>query len=223
MEQFAEPVERFFSIRAFGFEDHFTATIEIRAEHVQNAARGESLAVLANAYHGAEFLRGSHKLGGGPRVKPVLVEDCHFPLQHHVQNWRSSGCRNPFAEHSMLDVRLRMVSDTNRFWRHTMKKPVLFAALLIIAGSAIAEDFVAPRQSRKRIPPSDESVQSNPVQGAIPQAVRTGRPLNLINPFAPKSYGTGVAFVSHLQADPFVQPGVQARRAVAFKLFAFEF
>jgi hypothetical protein len=104
-----------------------------------------------------------------------------------------------------------------------MKKQILFTFVFLLAASVLAEDFVAPRQRKRRAPDSENPTVSNPVQGAIPQAIRTGRPLNLVNPFAPKIYGTGAAFVYHVPHDPFVPPPPQGKRATGFKLFSFEF
>lgn len=104
-----------------------------------------------------------------------------------------------------------------------MKKQILFASVFLIAASAFAEDFVAPRQGRRRMQDSENVLPASPVQGAIPQALRTGRPWNAVNPFAPKSYGNGAAFVYHAANDPFVPPPAHGRRATGIKLFSFEF
>ena len=42
--------------------------------------------------------------------------------------------------------------------------------------------------------------------GVIPRAVRSGSPLQMINPFAPASYGGGQEVANHAPADPYGKP-----------------
>ena len=42
--------------------------------------------------------------------------------------------------------------------------------------------------------------------GVIPRAIRSGSPLQMINPFAPASYGGGQQVANHAPADPYGKP-----------------
>lgn len=42
--------------------------------------------------------------------------------------------------------------------------------------------------------------------GVIPRAIRSGSPLQMINPFAPASYGGGQEVANHAPADPYAKP-----------------
>ena len=54
------------------------------------------------------------------------------------------------------------------------------------------------------------------VDGSVVRAVRSGQPLQMVNPFAPASYGDGSDMVRHESDDP-------EQRPRGFKLLAFEF
>ena len=52
--------------------------------------------------------------------------------------------------------------------------------------------------------------------GVVPRAIRSGSPLQMINPFAPASYGSGADTVRHETNDPY-------GRAQGIKLVSIEF
>ena len=72
-------------------------------------------------------------------------------------------------------------------------KTCLIATLLIAAAVTpvvAAETFVAPvtpKRQRHRPPPP---ISKPDVDGVIPRAVRGGNPLQMLNPRAPRKYGT---------------------------------
>ncbi|HWM25330.1 MAG TPA: hypothetical protein VNP98_10930 [Chthoniobacterales bacterium] len=79
-------------------------------------------------------------------------------------------------------------------------KTYLIAALLIAAAVTpvvAAETFVAPatakKQQRQRQAPP---VYKRAVDGVIPRAFRGGNPLQMLNPRAPRKYGTSMEAVS---------------------------
>ncbi len=81
-----------------------------------------------------------------------------------------------------------------------MKKiiPILVAiGALTYAGAVSAQEvvFVKPAvepSNRKRIEPKEPKIdEGSRTGGVIPRAVRSGNPLQLINPFAPAKYGNG--------------------------------
>ena len=47
-----------------------------------------------------------------------------------------------------------------------------------------------------------------PKEGAVQMAIRTGRPIQLINPAAPAQYGSGQEHVTHDQKDPGKPKGI---------------
>ncbi len=53
-------------------------------------------------------------------------------------------------------------------------------------------------------------------EGVVPRAVRSGQPLQMINPFAPAAYGNGQDVVRREPTDPYARPQ-------GIKLVAFEF
>lgn len=63
--------------------------------------------------------------------------------------------------------------------------------------------FVAPR-----LPGANTSIApvTPPTGGAIPRAVRSGNPLQLLNPLAPAEYGSGHDVVRHDDDDPYQRP-----------------
>ncbi len=42
--------------------------------------------------------------------------------------------------------------------------------------------------------------------GVLPRAIRSGSPLQMINPFAPASYGSGQEVARHEPSDPYAKP-----------------
>jgi hypothetical protein len=83
--------------------------------------------------------------------------------------------------------------------RNTMKT-YLIAALLIAAAvtSVVAETntFVAPVTPKKQRERPAPPIYKRVVDGVIPRAVRGGNPLQMINPRAPRKYGTSLEAVS---------------------------
>jgi hypothetical protein len=109
-----------------------------------------------------------------------------------------------------------------------MKKALLIsliagAAAFATTGGAHAQDFVAPLRGTKQVttPPESRRVIR---EGGLNRAVRTGNPAQMLNPFAPRQYGTGEEFVEYRQDDPFLRPRDPSREhPIALRLLAFEF
>ena len=57
-------------------------------------------------------------------------------------------------------------------------------------------------------PRSPQAAPLVPTEGAIQEAVRTGRPLQMINPFAPVRYGSGHEHASHDPQNPGKPKGI---------------
>jgi hypothetical protein len=85
-------------------------------------------------------------------------------------------------------------------------KTYLIAALLIAAAVTpvvAAETFTAPVTDKKpRHRPAPPISQKTEVDGVIPRAIRGGNPLQMLNPRAPRKYGTSQEAVSYDQNDP---------------------
>jgi len=78
-------------------------------------------------------------------------------------------------------------------------KTYLIAALLIAATAtpvAVAETFVAPATPRKQSQRPAPPISKRDVDGVIPRAFRGGNPLQMLNPRAPRKYGTSQEAVS---------------------------
>jgi hypothetical protein len=78
-------------------------------------------------------------------------------------------------------------------------KTYLIAALLIAATVTpvvAAETFVAPVTPKKQRHRSAPPIYKRDVDGVIPRAVRGGNPLQMLNPNAPRKYGTSMEAVS---------------------------
>ena len=66
-------------------------------------------------------------------------------------------------------------------------------------------------QGRVQKPPVNDrpgAVPFVPTEGAVQVAIRTGRPIQLINPAAPAQYGSGQEHVAHDQKDPGKPKGI---------------
>jgi hypothetical protein len=72
-------------------------------------------------------------------------------------------------------------------------KAYLFALLLGL-GSAAAQEFVAPPGRQREIVPVVEAPK--PTIEGIVKEVFTRKPWQAVNPFAPKTYGSGGKYVS---------------------------
>jgi hypothetical protein len=102
-----------------------------------------------------------------------------------------------------------------------MKKTLLTILLLSTAAPVFAQTFVAPM---RRVPPPRDArvIQNRPTEGAIQRGVRRGNPLQMVNPFAPREYGSGTDFVS-TQRDPFQHPYGSVVRPTGVRLVTVEF
>jgi len=72
-----------------------------------------------------------------------------------------------------------------------MKKELLIMSLVLAGGSLFAQDFTA---RQRPVPPTRKApgiVTHRAVDGAVQKAVRSGNPLQMVNPFAPQEYGDG--------------------------------
>lgn len=106
-----------------------------------------------------------------------------------------------------------------------MKKALLILLLCGFSVPMMAQDFRAPMRRAPQPRPANIVPKPGP-GGAIVDGVRKGNPLQLINPLAPREYGTGEEYIYHSsEADP----GEAAtctppnrKRALGIKLFAFE-
>lgn len=107
-----------------------------------------------------------------------------------------------------------------------MKKALfisLVAAATAAGSTAFAQDFAAPirrEQIVSRPPDAPRLIR----EGGLNRGVRRGNPAQMVNPFAPRQYGTGAEFVEYRQDDPFLRPRDPSREhPVALRLLAFEF
>lgn len=105
-----------------------------------------------------------------------------------------------------------------------MKK--LIFTLIAAAGvqGAVAQDFQAPIDRGERAVRDTPRVEdpATGVGGAIPRAMRSGNPLQMINPRAPLQYGTGYDLVSYEQSDPFMRPHERKVRPQGIRLFSIQ-
>lgn len=109
-----------------------------------------------------------------------------------------------------------------------MKNTILIAAALsLLTLSAQAQSparrararalpegtFVAPRVAA----PGPEAIAPSAApEGVVPRAIRSGNPLQMINPFAPAGYGSGQEVVRHEDGDPYQNP-----RGIKFVAYTF--
>lgn len=107
-----------------------------------------------------------------------------------------------------------------------MKNAFLILLICGLATSAFAETFRAPLRRAPQAPRPAAVVPRPGVGGAIANGVRKGNPLHLINPLAPREYGSGQAYVyfseEHGVDDPLIRPRTHRARPLGIKLFAFE-
>jgi hypothetical protein len=78
-------------------------------------------------------------------------------------------------------------------------------ALLIAAAvtPAVAETLTAPvTPAKQRTKPAPPISQRQAVDGIVPRAIRGGNPLQMLNPRAPRKYGTSLEALSYAQEDP---------------------
>jgi hypothetical protein len=110
-------------------------------------------------------------------------------------------------------------------------KTYLIAALLIAAAltSVVAETntFVAPATPKKQRERPAPAITKREVDGVIPRAIRGGNPLQMLNPRAPRKYGTSQEAVC-FDPEPMNQrPGsngqTDAGKWKGIKFFVFNF
>ena len=82
-----------------------------------------------------------------------------------------------------------------------MRRHLLMATGLLVAGSSLAQDFVAPSQPRRAVEePAPRAVSpldpDSTVEGVVAAAFQMKQPWQLINPAAAKGYGDGRYLVS---------------------------
>ena len=82
-----------------------------------------------------------------------------------------------------------------------MRSSLLIAAGLLVAGSCMAQAFVAPRQPRRAVEePAPRAVSpldpDSTVEGVVAAAFQMKEPWQLVNPAAAKGYGDGRYLVS---------------------------
>ena len=74
-----------------------------------------------------------------------------------------------------------------------MKAPI--AVLILFAGVAAGQDFVAPAGRQRQIVP--EAVEPKPtIEGIVKDIFVTRKPWQAVNPLAPAKYGSGEKMVS---------------------------
>jgi hypothetical protein len=99
--------------------------------------------------------------------------------------------------------------------------------LLAYSAAAFAEDivFVKPLidpKTKKVVKPEEPKIdEGSRTGGVVPRALRSGNPLQLINPFAPAKYGNGTNMTMNAPTEQgSSQP---AERPIAIKVFSYEF
>jgi hypothetical protein len=81
-------------------------------------------------------------------------------------------------------------------------KALIISILAALVTTGSAQTFTAPIGPQKpvRAMPTPPPISLRPaVQGVVPQAIRGGNPLQMLNPWAPGRYGT---WVEHTSFDP---------------------
>lgn len=85
------------------------------------------------------------------------------------------------------------------------------------SGRKITTTITARRTAQERTRYANAPVAIGPhTDGSIPRAVRSGNPLQMLNPLAPAEYGGGQDVTRHEVDDP-------SQRAQGLKLYAVEF
>jgi hypothetical protein len=102
-----------------------------------------------------------------------------------------------------------------------MKTFLVIVALAFTGSSLWAQDFST---HRRPVPPATKQpkttiVTTRPADGAIQKAVRSGAPLQMLNPFAPKEYGNGAECVYYDENDNFQK--TKDAKPKGIRLFAF--
>ncbi|MGH8047561.1 MAG: hypothetical protein ACREKL_09965 [Chthoniobacterales bacterium] len=81
-------------------------------------------------------------------------------------------------------------------------KLLVAIGLGLLAGNAMAQDFVAP-QTQQNVPviPAPREMPPN-IEGIVKEIFSVKKPWQLVNPAAPKQYGDGRNNVSYSEKDP---------------------
>ena len=100
-----------------------------------------------------------------------------------------------------------------------MKTSLLVLCLVATAATSVfAETYRVPiertRQKQKREKPTP--LAPGKVDGVIPRAVRGGNPLQMLNPRAPRKYGTSLEAVSLDLTDPKIPESGGASNSLSF-------
>jgi hypothetical protein len=84
------------------------------------------------------------------------------------------------------------------------------AVLLLGVVSLPAQDFVAPAPPAREIVPVEVAEPRPSIEGIVREIFTTRKPWQLVNPLAPKEYGSGEKFVSKDRGPgtPFHSTGV---------------
>ncbi len=98
-----------------------------------------------------------------------------------------------------------------------MKTTVIAALLVAAAGvgaqaqppAAPTDSFHAPATQPKHPRPAPPISQKTTVDGVIPRAIRGGNPLQMLNPRAPRKYGTSQEAVTYDPDDPYKWRGIK--------------
>lgn len=93
---------------------------------------------------------------------------------------------------------------------------LLIAFAFVLSSPAMAQEFKfpIPVPQTEELTPAQPVVPQETVEGSIPKAVRSGQPLQMINPLAPARFGDGRDAVTR---DP------KNNKPKGFKLFTFNF
>jgi len=107
-----------------------------------------------------------------------------------------------------------------------MKKTLLTVFLCTLALPAFSQTFTATRSGRRAQRPAP-AVTEPREEGSLQRAVRKGNPLQLINPLAPKEFGSGESVIVYqAPGDPTPDPDQRHNpqpRPVAVRLLSFFF
>ncbi len=116
-----------------------------------------------------------------------------------------------------------------------MKKTLPILAVLGVLACATAASaqevvFVKPQfepSNKKKLEKAEPKIdEGSRTGGVVPRAIRSGNPLQLINPFAPAKYGNGTNMTTTAtgqgSASSRVAPGEEGT-AETFKIFSWEF
>jgi hypothetical protein len=85
-------------------------------------------------------------------------------------------------------------------------------AILFIAGASTpvaAETLTARSQTKAHPRPAAPISKRTEVDGVVPRAIRGGNPLQMLNPRAPRKYGTAQEAVSYDQDEPSKWRGIK--------------